>query len=144
MKTIGIIGGMSWESSSEYYRLLNRHAKARLGGHHNASSLLLTVDFATVEAHQRAGDWDALGAQMAGAARQLELGGADLVILATNTMHKVYESIGQAITIPFLHIADPTGSGPRASSESACSARATPWSRPFTRDGCRSATRSTR
>jgi aspartate racemase len=105
MKTIGIIGGMSWESSAEYYRLLNRHAKARL---------LLTVDFATVEAHQRAGDWDALGAQMAGAARQLERGGAELVILATNTMHKVCESIEQAITIPFLHIADPTGSALRA------------------------------
>jgi aspartate racemase len=114
MKTIGIIGGMSWESSAEYYRLINRHAKASLGGHHNASSLLLTVDFATVEAHQRAGDWDALGAQMAGAARQLERGGADLVILATNTMHKVCASIEQAIAIPFLHIADPTGSALRA------------------------------
>ncbi|MGF6720661.1 aspartate racemase [Paraburkholderia sp. GAS41] len=114
MKTIGIIGGMSWESSSEYYRLLNRHAKTRLGGHHNASSLLLTVDFATVEAHQRAGDWDALGEQMANAARQLERGGADLVILATNTMHKVCASIEQAIAIPFLHIADPTGNALRA------------------------------
>ena len=113
MKTIGIIGGMSWESSTEYYRLLNRHAKARLGGHHNARSVLLTVDFAEVEALQRAGDWAALGVQMAGAARQLERGGADLVILATNTMHCVYESIEQAIAIPFLHIADPTGSALR-------------------------------
>ena len=114
MKTIGIIGGMSWESSTEYYQILNRHAKARLGGHHNASSLLLTVDFATVEAHQRAGNWDALGTLMAGAARQLERGGADLVILATNTMHRVCESIEQAIAIPFLHIADPTGHALRA------------------------------
>jgi len=114
MKTIGVIGGMSWESSAEYYRLLNRHAKARLGGHHNARSLMLTVDFAAVEAAQRAGDWAALGAQMADAARQLERGGADLVILATNTMHRVYESIEQALAIPFLHIADPTGDALRA------------------------------
>ncbi|MFM0740232.1 aspartate/glutamate racemase family protein [Paraburkholderia xenovorans] len=114
MKTIGVIGGMSWESSTEYYRLLNRHAKARLGGHHNARSLMLTVDFASIEACQRAGDWAALGLQMAEAARQLERGGADLVLLATNTMHRVYESIEQAIDIPFLHIADPTGSALRA------------------------------
>ncbi|MGF6968094.1 aspartate racemase [Paraburkholderia sp. WC7.3g] len=114
MKTIGVIGGMSWESSTEYYRLLNRHAKARLGGHHNARSLLLTVDFASIEANQRAGDWHALGEQIADAARQLERGGAELVILATNTMHRVCESIEQAITVPFLHIADPTGAALRA------------------------------
>ncbi|MGC2968807.1 aspartate/glutamate racemase family protein [Paraburkholderia aspalathi] len=114
MKTIGVIGGMSWESSTEYYRLLNRHAKARLGGHHNARSLMLTVDFAPIEANQRAGNWTALGAQLADAARQLERGGADLVILATNTMHRVYESIERAIGVPFLHIADPTGKALRA------------------------------
>jgi aspartate racemase len=114
MKTIGVIGGMSWESSTEYYRLFNRHAKARLGGHHNARSLMLTVDFAAIEAHQRAGDWNALGEQMADAARRLERGGADLVMLATNTMHRVYESIEQAIDVPFLHIADPTGEALRA------------------------------
>jgi aspartate racemase len=105
MKTIGLIGGMSWESSTEYYKLLNRHAKARLGGHHNAHSLMLTLDFAPIEANQRAGDWTALGKQ---------LGGADMVILATNTMHRVYESIEQAIDVPFLHIADPTGNALRA------------------------------
>jgi aspartate racemase len=114
MKTIGVIGGMSWESSTEYYRLLNRHAKARLGGHHNARSLMLTVDFASIEALQRAGDWAALGEQMADAARQLERGGAEIVILATNTMHRVVESIERAISVPFLHIADPTGSALRA------------------------------
>lgn len=114
MKTIGVIGGMSWESSAEYYRLMNRHAKARLGGHHNARSLMLTVDFATVEACQRAGDWNALGLQMAEAARTLERGGAHLVILATNTMHRVCDAIEQAIAIPFLHIADPTGAALRA------------------------------
>ncbi|WGS48603.1 aspartate/glutamate racemase family protein [Paraburkholderia sp. D15] len=114
MKTIGVIGGMSWESSAEYYKLLNRYAKARLGGHHNARSLLLTVDFADVEALQRAGAWDALGEQMADAARRLERGGADVVMLATNTMHRVYEAIEQAIDVPFLHIADPTGQALRA------------------------------
>jgi aspartate racemase len=114
MKTIGVIGGMSWESSAEYYRLLNRYAKARLGGHHNARSLMLTVDFAPIEANQRAGDWSALAQQMADAASQLERGGADLVILATNTMHRVHEAIEAAITVPFLHIADPTGEALRA------------------------------
>ncbi|MDE1183900.1 aspartate/glutamate racemase family protein [Paraburkholderia sp.] len=114
MKTIGVIGGMSWESSAEYYRLLNRHAKARLGGHHNARNLMVTVDFAEVEACQRAGDWDALGVQMSNAAQQLERGGADLVILATNTMHRVHAAIEAAISVPFLHIADPTGSALRA------------------------------
>jgi aspartate racemase len=114
MKTIGVIGGMSWESSAEYYRLLNHHAKARLGGHHNARSLLLSVDFAAIEALQRTGDWPALGARMAAAARQLERGGADLVILATNTMHRVCDAIEQALAIPFLHIADPTGAALRA------------------------------
>ncbi|RKP50467.1 aspartate/glutamate racemase family protein [Trinickia fusca] len=109
MKTIGIIGGMSWESSAEYYRLLNRYAKARLGGHHNARSLLLTVDFAPIEALQRADDWTALAVLMADAARQLERGGADLVMLATNTMHRVHEAIEAALNVPFLHIADPTG-----------------------------------
>lgn len=114
MKTIGVIGGMSWESSAEYYKLLNRHAKARLGGHHNARSLMLTVDFAPIEEYQRAGDWAALGREMADAARRLERGGADLVMLATNTMHRVCDAIEQAISVPFLHIADPTGDALRA------------------------------
>jgi aspartate racemase len=114
MKTIGVIGGMSWESSAEYYRLLNRYAKARLGGHHNARSLMVTVDFAEVEEAQRAGDWDALGAQMADAAAQLEKGGADIVLLATNTMHLVADAIERRIGVPFLHIADATGEALRA------------------------------
>ncbi|HTH60363.1 MAG TPA: aspartate/glutamate racemase family protein [Paraburkholderia sp.] len=114
MKTIGVIGGMSWESSAEYYRLLNRHAKARLGGHHNARSLMATVDFAQIEALQRAGDWATLGTLMAHAAQQLERGGADIVLLATNTMHRVAASIEAAVSIPFLHIADPTGTTLRA------------------------------
>lgn len=114
MKTIGVIGGMSWESSAEYYRLLNRHTKTRLGGHHNARSLMLTVDFAPIEAYQRAGDWSALARQMADAACHLERGGAELIMLATNTMHRVCDAIEQAISVPFLHIADPTGAALRA------------------------------
>ncbi|MDA0573032.1 aspartate/glutamate racemase family protein [Burkholderia gladioli] len=109
MKTIGLIGGMSWESSAEYYRMINRASKARHGGHHNAKSVMVTVDFAEIEALQRAQDWDALGARMADAARQLQSAGADVVVLTTNTMHRVADAIERAVTLPFLHIADPTG-----------------------------------
>lgn len=114
MKTIGVIGGMSWESSAEYYRLMNQYAKARLGGHHNARCLMMTVDFAGIEALQREGAWDTLGEQMAEAAAQLERGGAQIVLLATNTMHRVHASIEAAISTPFLHIADPTGAALKA------------------------------
>ncbi|MDN7604012.1 aspartate/glutamate racemase family protein [Burkholderia gladioli] len=114
MKTIGLIGGMSWESSAEYYRMINRASKARHGGHHNAKSVMVTVDFAEIEALQRAQDWDALGARMADAARQLQAAGADVVVLTTNTMHRVADAIERAVTLPFLHIADPTGAALRA------------------------------
>ncbi|WP_186190045.1 aspartate/glutamate racemase family protein [Burkholderia gladioli] len=114
MKTIGLIGGMSWESSAEYYRMINRASKARHGGHHNAKSVMVTVDFAEIEALQRAQDWDALGARMADAARQLQAAGADVVVLTTNTMHRVADAIERALTLPFLHIADPTGAALRA------------------------------
>ncbi|MFA8325082.1 aspartate/glutamate racemase family protein [Burkholderia ubonensis] len=109
MKTIGLIGGMSWESSAEYYRMLNRYSKALHGGHHNAKSVMVTVDFAEIEALQRVHDWPALGAHMATAARQLEAAGADLIVLTTNTMHRVHDAIEAAVALPFLHIADPTG-----------------------------------
>lgn len=109
MKTIGLIGGMSWESSAEYYRMLNRYSKALHGGHHNAKSVMVTVDFAEIEALQRVHDWPALGAHMAAAARQLEAAGADLIVLTTNTMHRVHDAIEAAVALPFLHIADPTG-----------------------------------
>ncbi|WP_010091932.1 aspartate/glutamate racemase family protein [Burkholderia ubonensis] len=109
MKTIGLIGGMSWESSAEYYRMLNRYSKALHGGHRNAKSVMVTVDFAEIEALQRVHDWPALGAHMAAAARQLEAAGADLIVLTTNTMHRVHDSIEAAVALPFLHIADPTG-----------------------------------
>jgi aspartate racemase len=108
MKTIGLIGGMSWESSAQYYRLINEETKRRLGGHHNARSMMVTVDFAEVEQLQHAGDWDRLRELMAEATRQVERGGADVVVLCTNTMHKLADSISAAVAIPFLHIADAT------------------------------------
>jgi aspartate racemase len=109
MKTIGLIGGMSWESSAEYYQLINRETKRRLGGQHNAASLLLTVDFAEVERLQHAGQWDQLGGILADAASKLERGGADFVVLCTNTMHKLAGSVTDAVRIPLLHIADTVG-----------------------------------
>ncbi|WP_334187292.1 aspartate/glutamate racemase family protein [Noviherbaspirillum sp.] len=108
MKTIGLIGGMSWESSAEYYRLINQRMKERQGGHNNARSLMVTVNFHEIEALQHDGQWDRLGAMMQDAARQLERGGADFIVLCTNTMHKVSPQIEAAVSIPFLHIADPT------------------------------------
>lgn len=108
MQTIGLIGGMSWESSALYYRLINQETKRRLGGHHNARSVMVSVDFAEVEQLQSAGDWEQLRAIMASAARQAESGGADFIVLCTNTMHKVADSITAAVRIPLLHIADVT------------------------------------
>lgn len=114
MKTIGLIGGMSWESSAHYYRILNQAVRARLGGTHSARSLMLSVDFAEIERLQHDGDWDALGAMMAEAAQALERGGADFVMLCTNTMHRVADRIEAAVGIPLLHIADPTAAAIRA------------------------------
>ncbi len=108
MKTIGLIGGMSWESSAEYYRIVNETVKARLGGLHSAQCLMYSVDFAEIERLQHAGRWDEAGEVMADAARRLERGGADFVVLCTNTMHKLADFIEQAVSIPLLHIADPT------------------------------------
>ncbi|MCZ2900808.1 aspartate/glutamate racemase family protein [Burkholderia thailandensis] len=107
MKTIGLIGGMSWESSAEYYRLINQHMKARLGGHRNARSVMVTVCFDEIETLQHAGHWDELGRRMRQAARQAEAGGADFVVLCTNTMHKVAPAIEAALSVPFVHIVDP-------------------------------------
>jgi aspartate racemase len=94
MKTIGLIGGMSWESSAEYYRLTNLLAKERLGGHANAKSLMLTVNFAEIEPLQYKQDWARMAAEMQTAARNLEAGGADCIVLCTNTMHKVADQTG--------------------------------------------------
>ena len=108
MKTIGLIGGMSWESSAEYYRLINQGMKARLGGHRNARSIMATVCFEEIKALQHAGQWEELGRQMQQAARQVEAGGADFVLLCTNTMHRVAQAIEAVLQVPFLHIVDPT------------------------------------
>ena len=109
MKVIGLIGGMSWESTVPYYRLINEAVKAQLGGLHSARIALYSLDFHEVEQLQHANDWVGAGALMAEAARKLALAGADFLVLCTNTMHKVAPAIEDAVRIPLLHIADPTG-----------------------------------
>ncbi|MCF2906723.1 aspartate/glutamate racemase family protein [Pseudoalteromonas sp. DL2-H2.2] len=109
MKTIGLIGGMSWESTLSYYSLLNEGVKAAMGGLHSAKIVLVSVDFAEVEAQQREGDWQGAATLLARAAQSVEAAGADFVLICTNTMHKVAEQVRQAIEIPLLHIADATG-----------------------------------
>ncbi|MEA2023613.1 MAG: aspartate/glutamate racemase family protein [Actinomycetota bacterium] len=108
MKTIGILGGMSWESSVEYERIINTEVRERLGGVHSGDLLIRSYDFDAIETMQEAGDWEAVGEVLAEDAALLEKAGADLIILATNTMHKVARQIEDAIRIPFLHIADAT------------------------------------
>lgn len=108
MKTIGLLGGMSWESTQSYYRLINEGVKARLGGLHSARIILYSVDFADIEALQRQGDWQSTANLLSGAARSVEAAGADFLLIGTNTMHKVAPEIEQAIGIPLLHIADAT------------------------------------
>lgn len=108
MKTIGMLGGMSWESTSNYYRLLNEGVKARLGGLHSAELCLYSVDFAEIERLQHAGDWPAMADILGRAARQVEAGGADFLLICTNTMHKVAPEIADSVTIPLLHITDAT------------------------------------
>ncbi len=108
MKTIGLIGGMSWESSLEYYRIINEEVKKRLGGFHSAKCLMYSVDFAEIEHLQHSGEWDKLAWILAQVAIRLEAGGADFLVLCTNTMHKVAPALEAAVSIPLLHIADPT------------------------------------
>ncbi|HTC43765.1 MAG TPA: aspartate/glutamate racemase family protein [Steroidobacteraceae bacterium] len=108
MKTIGLIGGMSWESTIPYYRHVNTVVKQRLGGLHSARVILYSVDFQDIEQLQRRGDWQAAAALLSAAARSLETAGADFLVLCTNTMHKVAPAIEAAVGIPLLHIADPT------------------------------------
>lgn len=114
MLTIGLLGGMSWASTVPYYRTVNEVVAARLGGLHSAKVVLVSVDFAEIERLQHAGDWDAAGELLAGAARSLEAAGADFVVVCTNTMHKVADAIEAAVGIPLLHIADPTAAAIRA------------------------------
>ena len=106
MKTIGIIGGMSWESSLEYYRIINEIVRERMGGLHSARSLMISVDFAPIEEMQSTGRWDQATEEMIRCAQQLESGGADCILIATNTMHLMYDSVSEAIHLPVLHIAD--------------------------------------
>lgn len=108
MKTIGLIGGMSWESTQTYYRLINVAIREKLGGLHSARLVLYSVDFHDIEVLQRQGDWQAAGVLLAQAAQSLQAAGADMVVICTNTMHKVAEQVQAAVSIPLLHIADTT------------------------------------
>ncbi len=118
MKTIGLIGGMSWESTVPYYRIINETVKQKLGGLHSAKLVLVSVNFHEIERMQHAGDWAAAGEAMADAARRLQAAGADFIVLCTNTMHKVADAIGRAVDIPLLHIADPTAAAIKADGHS--------------------------
>jgi len=109
MKVIGLLGGMSWESTALYYRILNQQVKQRLGGLHSAELVLYSVDFQHIEQLQAAGEWQQAGEILADAARNLERAGAQFIVLCTNTMHKVAAQISAATDIPLLHIADATG-----------------------------------
>lgn len=108
MKTIGLIGGMSWQSTSDYYRNINTGIKAQLGGLHSAKIALYSVDFAEIEKHQHAGDWDATAEILSDAARKVEAAGADFLMICTNTMHKVAPQVQASVGIPLLHLADAT------------------------------------
>ena len=108
MKTIGMIGGMSWESSLTYYRIVNQKVKERLGGLHSAKCLMYSVDFHEIERHQALGEWAAATQLMIDAARTVEKGGAEFLIICTNTMHKMADAVQGSLQIPLLHIADPT------------------------------------
>lgn len=114
MKTIGLLGGMSWESSVEYYRIINETVKAKLGGLHSAKSLMFSFDFHEIETLQMAGDWAAATRLMIEAAQQLERGGADCIVICTNTMHKMADDVQANVSIPLLHIADGTAAAIQA------------------------------
>lgn len=114
MKTIGLIGGMSWESTVSYYRVINEAVKRELGGFHSAKILLYSVDFAEIEQCQAAGDWDKSAQILADAARRLEGAGADFVLICTNTMHKVAPQVAAGLGVPLVHIADATAGALKA------------------------------
>ncbi|MGI9424571.1 MAG: aspartate/glutamate racemase family protein [Hyphomicrobiaceae bacterium] len=108
MKVIGLIGGMSWESTVTYYQLLNRMARTSLGGLHSAKLLLWSFDFAEIESMQASGDWDSATSAMVAAARNVERGGAQCIVICTNTMHKMADDVQAAVDVPLIHIADAT------------------------------------
>ncbi|CAH1041666.1 aspartate/glutamate racemase family protein [Halomonas sp. TD01] len=109
MRTIGVLGGMSWESTQSYYQALNQGVNQALGGFHSAQIVMVSVDFAEIETLQKQGDWQTAGQLLASASKRIEQAGAECLLLATNTMHNVAPAIEAAIQIPFLHIADATG-----------------------------------
>ncbi|MFD5368216.1 aspartate/glutamate racemase family protein [Streptomyces sp. NPDC127103] len=115
MKTIGLIGGMSWESTAEYYRLLNEFTRDRMGGLHSARCVLYSVDFAEIEQLQVQNRWTEAGEILAAAAQALEAAGAEMILICTNTMHKVADQVGAAVSVPLLHLADATAEAVRAS-----------------------------
>jgi aspartate racemase len=108
MKTIGLIGGMSWVSTAIYYRLINEGVRERLGGYHSAQIVLWSVDFADIERMQIAGEWERAGERLADAAKRLERAGADVILITANTMHKIADAVAAAVRIPLIHIADAT------------------------------------
>ena len=114
MKTIGLIGGLSWESSIEYYRLINQETQKRLGGLHSAKCLMYSFDFDEIENLQAAGDWDAATRRMTEAAISLQRGGADCIVICSNTMHRMADEVSAAVDLPLLHIADATAAAIRA------------------------------
>jgi aspartate racemase len=118
MKTLGLVGGMSWVSTAEYYRTINELVADRLGGLHSAQILLESVDFGEIESLKIAGKWDDIGAHLAAAAARLERAGADAIILCTNTMHYVADAIEAAVSVPFIHIADTTAGAIKKSGSS--------------------------
>ena len=134
-KVIGLIGGMSWESSAEYYRIVNQTVRRRLGGLRSAQCLMWSFDFGEIEALQHAGHWDVAAAEMIGAAQRLERGGADFVVICTNTMHRMADQVQAAIALPLLHIADPTAEQIKSVglARSAFSERPSRWNRTSTR-----------
>ena len=114
MKTIGLIGGMSWESTAIYYRLINEGVREQLGGLHSAKLLLWSFDFAEIAERQHAGDWPGASDMMVDAARRLEAGGAEALVICTNTMHKMADAVQAAVSIPLIHIADATAEAMKA------------------------------
>ena len=138
MRKVGLLGGMSWESTALDYRLLNEDVRERLGGFHSARLVMASVDFAEVEAMQVAGDWAAAGALLADEARAPRGGGRGVVVLCTNTMHKVADAIEAAVGIPLVHLADVTADAVRAAGLGtvALPARASPWSSRSMPTGC--------
>ncbi|OEK00583.1 aspartate racemase [Roseivirga sp. 4D4] len=114
MKTIGMIGGMSWESSKMYYQYANEYVKYRLGGSHSCKCVMVSVDFAEIEQYTFAGQWDKIGQMMADCTQQLEAAGADIILLCTNTIHLVSDYIEKSTDLPFLHIAEATGQAIKA------------------------------